>query len=125
MSGPLNSASAISAALRIDWAATAALPLADNGRISATLTLPRPMGAACCGVGWLGLERLEMKSPGVVPPVQPDKTAPIIAPMIARTARLRDTARPRGLASRTANIAAAPGTPAAHTGLPRGFPSPH
>src|ERR1700720_2822798 len=42
-SGLLNSASAISAALRMDWAATAALPLADNGRIRPALTLPSPI----------------------------------------------------------------------------------
>ena len=40
ISGLLNSASAISAALRIDCAATPALPLADSGRMSPTLTLP-------------------------------------------------------------------------------------
>jgi hypothetical protein len=49
MSGLLNSAIAISAALRIDCAATAALPLADNGRIRPTLTLPSPIFADDCG----------------------------------------------------------------------------
>src|SRR6266545_4119901 len=43
ISGLLNSASAISAALRIDCAATAAFPLADSGRIRPTLTLPSPI----------------------------------------------------------------------------------
>src|SRR5262249_53899816 len=47
-SGLLNSASAISAALRMDWAATAALPLADNGRIRPALTLPSPIWLAVC-----------------------------------------------------------------------------
>ena len=40
--GELNSASAISAALRIAWPATPALPPADSGRMSATLTWPVP-----------------------------------------------------------------------------------
>src|SRR5215813_4457598 len=47
-SGLLNSASAISAALRMDCAATAALPLADNGRIRPALTLPSPILLAGC-----------------------------------------------------------------------------
>ena len=56
MSGALNSASAISAALRIDCAATPALPRADSGRIRPTLTWPVPIvapGGACalCGGG--------------------------------------------------------------------------
>src|SRR6478736_9111310 len=49
-SGLLNSASAISAALRMDCAATVALPLADNGRIRPALTLPSPiLVVGCCG----------------------------------------------------------------------------
>ena len=55
MSGLLNSASASSAALRIDCAATAALPLADSGRISPTLTWPPPILAAGCE-GVLGVD---------------------------------------------------------------------
>ena len=56
MFGLLNSATAISAALRIDWPASPALPGADNGRIRPALTCPVPMvapGGACalCGAG--------------------------------------------------------------------------
>src|SRR5258708_32915155 len=40
MLAPLNSESAISAALRIDWPAMPALPPADSGRITPTLTPP-------------------------------------------------------------------------------------
>src|SRR6266446_6706593 len=47
-SGLLNSASAISAALRMDCAATAALPLADNGRIRPPLTFPSPILVEGC-----------------------------------------------------------------------------
>src|SRR5215470_2893163 len=57
-SGLLNSASAISAALRMDCAATAALPLADNGRIRPALTFPSPILAA----GWDGAPGEEPKS---------------------------------------------------------------
>src|SRR5262249_15706108 len=46
MFGFWNSASAISAAFFMDCAATPALPDADSGRISPTLTWPLPM--ACC-----------------------------------------------------------------------------
>src|SRR5262249_41848527 len=48
-------ASAISAALRMDCAATAALPLADNGRIRPALTLPSPILLEGCD-GALGAE---------------------------------------------------------------------
>jgi hypothetical protein len=51
MSGLLNSASAISAALRIDCAVEPALPCADSGRISATLTRPAPTAAGWAGGG--------------------------------------------------------------------------
>ncbi len=56
MLGVLNSAIAISAALRIAWPATPALPGADSGRMSPALTWPVPMvapGGACelCGAG--------------------------------------------------------------------------
>src|ERR1700738_593251 len=44
-----NSASAISAAFRIDCAATPALPAADSGRINPTLTCPVPATSGCCG----------------------------------------------------------------------------
>ncbi len=48
MFGFWNSASAISAALRIDCAARPALPAADSGRISPTLTCPVPTDCGCC-----------------------------------------------------------------------------
>src|ERR1700712_348969 len=44
-----NSASAISAAFRIDCAARAALPAADSGRITPTLTCPVPATSGGCG----------------------------------------------------------------------------
>src|SRR6201994_2870366 len=50
MFGFWNSASAISAAFFIDCAATPALPDADSGRISPTLTWPLPIACGnCCG----------------------------------------------------------------------------
>ncbi len=49
MLGFWNSASAISAAFFIDSAATAALPEADSGSTSPTLTWPLPATAGCCG----------------------------------------------------------------------------
>src|SRR6201996_5950417 len=49
MFGFWNSASAISAAFFIDCAATPALPAADSGRISPTLTWPLPTACGCCG----------------------------------------------------------------------------
>src|SRR6202048_565950 len=49
MFGFWNSASAISAALFIDCAATPALPAADSGRIMPTLTPPVPTATDCCG----------------------------------------------------------------------------
>ena len=83
MFGLLNSAIAISAALRIDWPASPALPGADRGRIRPTLTWPVPMvapGGAC-----------ELCGPGVVDkywefPEQPVNSAPAVAskPVIER-----------------------------------------
>src|SRR5437879_3766093 len=60
MLGFWNSASAISAALRMDCAASPALPAAESGRITATFTPPVPAVAACCGgpAGWAGGEEL-------------------------------------------------------------------
>ena len=49
--GELNSASAISAALRIAWPARPALPPADSGRMRPTLTWPVPIVAAGAGGG--------------------------------------------------------------------------
>src|SRR3954465_5690478 len=43
-----NSASAISAAFFMDCAAPPALPAADSGRISPTLTWPLPTACGCC-----------------------------------------------------------------------------
>ncbi len=51
MFGLLNSASAISAALRIEAAARPALLGPDSGRINATLTWPAPTALGCCGGG--------------------------------------------------------------------------
>src|SRR6201986_1818133 len=48
MFGFWNSASAISAAFFIDCAATPALPDADSGRASPTLTCPLPAPPGCC-----------------------------------------------------------------------------
>src|SRR5262247_1183402 len=56
------SASAISAALRMDCAATAALPLADNGRIRPALTFPSPIWLAA-GDGAPGEEPKSGKFP--------------------------------------------------------------
>src|SRR6516225_1319017 len=64
----LNSATANSAALRMDWPATPALPVADSGRIRPTLTSPVPMVApGGAGAPWGGgvgevneLRRLEL-----------------------------------------------------------------
>src|SRR4051812_47799425 len=44
-----NSASAISAALRMDCAAWPALPAADSGNTNPTLTWPAPTACGCCG----------------------------------------------------------------------------
>src|SRR5262245_32601354 len=52
MLGELNSDNAISAAFFMDCAARPALPLADSGRTSATLTCPVPMALLACGSGW-------------------------------------------------------------------------
>jgi hypothetical protein len=60
--GLLNSASAISAALRMDCAATPALPLAESGRIRPTLTWPAPMVVPGAAGG--GLEKFEIRSLG-------------------------------------------------------------
>jgi len=51
MSGFENSASAISAALRIEAATAAPLPEADSGRISATFTCPAPTWVGCADGG--------------------------------------------------------------------------
>src|SRR3984957_3451187 len=71
MFGLLNSASASSAALRIDWPASPALPGADSGNSNPTLIWPLPM-AVCCtwseavGAGGGGFE-LKTLGPGMVP----------------------------------------------------------
>ena len=57
MFGALNSASAMSAALRIACPAMPALPAADSGRMSATLTWPVPSvvsgtGGMAGGCAW-------------------------------------------------------------------------
>src|SRR5262249_958499 len=69
MSGLLNSARAISAALRMDWAAIAALPAPESGRTSAALTCPVPMLVD----GWEGAPDGELgrRSPREKLPEQP------------------------------------------------------
>jgi hypothetical protein len=62
-SGLLNSASAISVASRMDWAATAALPLADKGRIRPALTLPSPIGVVVGCDGAAGVDRRSERLP--------------------------------------------------------------
>src|SRR6185312_16890326 len=61
MLGFWNSASAISAALFIDCAATPALPEAESGRIRPTLTWPLPTAVGCCAgpAGAVGVSELE------------------------------------------------------------------
>src|SRR6185369_10489240 len=81
MSGLLNSASAISAAFFIDCATVPALPPADIGRISPTLTAPAPMvapdwgGAPAAVPRFIGSEMLEhaakiASTPASNPPTQ-------------------------------------------------------
>src|SRR3979490_11195 len=73
MFGLLNSASASSAALRIDWPARPALPLAESGSTKATLTWPVPIAlrADCSdgGGGELEANRSLFETP---PPEQAD-----------------------------------------------------
>ena len=79
MFGLLNSASAISAALRIAWPATPALPGAVKGRIKAALTWPVPMvapcgaWALCCAAGG-GVEEKYWELPE-----QPANSVPAVA----------------------------------------------
>src|SRR5580704_18416003 len=54
MFGSLNSASAISAALRMAWPAVPASPRSDSGRINATLTRPVPASGASAMAVWGG-----------------------------------------------------------------------
>jgi hypothetical protein len=54
------------------------------------LTRPAPIALAAWGGGWAGLVRFEIRSLGVVLPVQPDRTAPAMA---AKAASQRGTAR--------------------------------
>src|SRR5437588_402995 len=83
MSGLLNSASAISAALRMEVAATAALPLPDSGRIRPTLTLPSPMLLA--GAAGVLDDEPGIRSPTEMPVVQPaSRAAESSAPSHAR-----------------------------------------
>src|SRR3972149_8579224 len=63
MSGLLNSTTAISAALRIDWPTAPALPPADSGSTIATLTRPVPIADGA----WLGWGAPLKKSPGENP----------------------------------------------------------
>ncbi len=90
MFGALNSASAISAALRIAWPARPALPPADSGRISPTLTWPVPMRRRRAAA-WRALRRRD--DVGVTEscelPEQPASSVPAVASKPA-SARRRD-----------------------------------
>src|ERR1700692_849768 len=89
-----NSESAISAALFIDWAATRALPAADSGRISATLTCPVTTANGCCagpagpgaGCELNGLENWLRLC--CTPEQAPSKGAPRIRPTAVRRVAL-------------------------------------
>ena len=97
-SGLLNSASAISAALRMDCAATPAFPLPDSGKMRPTFTWPVPMLLVGCdgGVG----EEFGNRSPSEKLPEQP-------ASSTAHPAKMSDRqARERGEACNTRNISA-------------------
>ncbi len=79
MFGLLNSASAISAALRIAWPATPALPPADSGRMSAIRTWPVPIVVSATGGPAGACGSAEGDSDGIeenVEPEQPASTAP-------------------------------------------------
>ena len=105
MLGALNSAIAISAALRIDCPAMPALPPADSGRMRPALTSPVPIvapGGACalCGGGdgeVNELSRLEL-------PEQPANSAPAVVskPCRARRRDDRTTDAWRGISADTA-----------------------
>ena len=103
--GALNSAIAISAALRIDCPAMPALPPADSGRMRPALTSPVPIvapGGACalCGGGdgeVKELSRLEL-------PEQPANSVPAVVskPCRARRRDDRTTDAWRGICADTA-----------------------
>src|ERR1700730_8230677 len=67
MFGPLNSASAISAAVRMAWPAVPAFPMSDSGRINATLTRAVPGSGASAMAVWggvlLGKRSLVLRAP--------------------------------------------------------------
>src|SRR6202011_6017957 len=80
-----NSASAISAALRIDCAATPALPAPDSGRMTPTLTCPVPATSGC----WRGPEGPgeapnELENWLRLPEQAPSSGAPRIKPSAVR-----------------------------------------
>src|SRR6202158_223003 len=77
-----NSARAISEAFFIDCAATPALPAADSGRISPTLTCPVPATSGCCpGPQVPELDGLENEPR---PEQAPSRGAPRIRPTAVR-----------------------------------------
>src|SRR5882757_1021350 len=89
MLGFWNSASAISAAFFIDCAATPALPAADSGSNSPTLTCPVPTASGCCcgpdGPGSDELKGFENELRLCWTPEQaPSKGAPRISPTAVR-----------------------------------------
>src|ERR1700749_3652042 len=79
MFGALNSASAISAALRIAWPATPAFPPADSGRMSAIRTWPVPSVVSGTG-GPAGASGVDGESDGnEEKPPHPLTDAPVAA----------------------------------------------
>jgi hypothetical protein len=83
ISGFWNSASAISAAFFIDCAATPALPDADSGSTSPTLTPPVPTACGCCG-GPEGSAELNGFEIEPMPAQAPSRGAPRIRPSADR-----------------------------------------
>src|SRR5580704_9151526 len=83
MFGSLNSASAISAALRMAWPAVPAFPMSDNGRINATLTRRAPGSGASAMAMWGGA-LVGKRSVVLRVPLQPaSPAAAAIVPAIA------------------------------------------
>src|SRR5439155_7590708 len=76
------------AALLLDWAATPALPLADGGKMRATLTCALPMAVlGCVGGGGAPLQKLL--------PGKPEQPAASAASPAATASKARRVARER------------------------------
>src|SRR5207253_2268428 len=103
ISGLLNSASAISDALRMDCAATLAFPVPDSGRMKPTFTVPVPMLVDGCA-GVLG-EELDSRSASENPPVPPEQAARRIAD-VSRTSDRKPRASGSRKPCNTRNITA-------------------